>query len=275
MRQSEVKATRAKRAGGDKLAPAIVAERANVINALHPVVQMLGAIVGPHIEVVLHDLMQPESSIIAIANGHISGRVVGDAIINGPKYDKGFAATKRLLSERGNGVHSVVKNYVTVSHTGQELKSATVVFRDTEGTPYVTLCMNADMSSFQLAHAWLERLLQPVAEIAPTRSQEPEMDTLMREIISDAVLIHSKPVTLMFKEEKVQAVQTMQQRGIFLMRGGVERAAAALHVTRFTIYNYLEELRRRDEAHPEPAGGEPEAAPKKAPRKKAAPKAGD
>jgi predicted transcriptional regulator YheO len=36
----------------------------------------------------------------------------------------------------------------------------------------------------------------------------------------------------------------MQQRGLFIVKGGVERAAAALGVSRYTIYNYLEALRQ-------------------------------
>lgn len=232
-----------------KLPPAIVAERAFVMSALHPIVQMLGTIVGPNIEIVLHDMMQPESSVVAIANGHISNRAVGSSIINGPKYDKGFAAAKHELSERGTAEHSIIQDYVTVTNNGQQLKSATVIFRDAAGDPFATLCLNADMSMFHMAHAWLERLLQQKVEVAPApRSEEPEMDTLMKEIISDAVHTFNKPVTSMTKEEKIHAVQEMLQRGLFMVRGGVERAAAALHVSRFTIYNYQEELRRRDAA---------------------------
>jgi predicted transcriptional regulator YheO len=238
-----------KPAGRGKLSPAIQTERALVLNALHPIVTMLGTIVGPNIEIVLHDLMQPESSVIAIANGHISNRSIGSSIINGPKYDKGFAAAKREISGRGEAVHTIIQDYATATSAGQELKSATVIFRDANGDPFATLCLNADLSVFHMAHAWLDRLLQPNATPEPSRAargEEPEMDTLMKEIISDAVHTFSKPVTAMTKEEKIHAVQEMMQRGLFMVRGGVERAATALHVSRFTIYNYQEELRRRD-----------------------------
>lgn len=232
-----------------KLSPAIQAERATVMNALHPIVTMLGTIVGPNIEVVLHDLMQPERSVVAIANGHISNRAIGSSIIDGPKYDKGFAAAKKEISARGEAVHSIIQDYATATNAGQELKSATVIFRDADGEPFATLCLNADLSAFHMAHAWLERLLHLKPAPEPSRAargDEPEMDTLMKEIISDAVHTFSKPVTAMTKDEKIHAVQEMMQRGLFMVRGGVERAAAALHVSRFTIYNYQEELRRRD-----------------------------
>ena len=47
----------------------------------------------------------------------------------------------------------------------------------------------------------------------------------------------------MNKKAKVEAVRVMQERGLFIVKGGVEKAASALGVTRYTIYNYLEQLR--------------------------------
>jgi predicted transcriptional regulator YheO len=224
----------------------IQAERRQLMKALHPVVKMLGTIVGHHIEVVLHDLTRPESSIVAIANGHVSKRSVGHSILNGPKGDQGFNAAKRALSASGEAEHSIVDDYPTLTRSGQRLKSSTVIFRDTQGEPFAALCLNADHTIIEAAHAWLGLLLKPNGEAPPAASEAPEMDTLMQEIISDAVRRTGKPVRLMAKEEKVQAVQAMMQRGLFIVKGGVERAASALGVTRFTIYNYLEALRERN-----------------------------
>ncbi|MGE8311970.1 MAG: helix-turn-helix domain-containing protein, partial [Pseudomonas protegens] len=42
---------------------------------------------------------------------------------------------------------------------------------------------------------------------------------------------------------KLDAVRQMQERGVFIVKGGIEKAAAALGVTRYTIYNYLEQIR--------------------------------
>lgn len=45
-----------------------------------PLVEFLGQALGERCEVVLHDLTVPEKSIIAIANGNISGRAVGGSV---------------------------------------------------------------------------------------------------------------------------------------------------------------------------------------------------
>jgi len=224
----------------------LAGEREAVINALRPVVPMLAAMAGPHLEVVLHDVSKPENSVIAIANGHISGRSVGSSVLEGPQNDRGFAAATRIKSKDG-AVHSIVEDYVTVTADGRELRSASAIFRDASGEPFATLCLNADLSGFQAAHGWLSQMLKPMVSAvapAPVAPAESQMDTLMQEIISEAVGPGGSAET-MKREEKIQAVGAMQRRGLFIVKGGVERAAAALGVSRFTVYNYMEQLRRR------------------------------
>lgn len=225
-------------------AVSLAAERAAVINALRPVVPMLASMAGPHLEVVLHDVSKPENSVIAIANGHISGRAVGSSVLAGPQNDKGFAAATRIKSKDG-AVHSLVEDYVTLTADGRELRSASAIFRDASGTPFATLCLNADLSGFQMAHGWLAQMLKPMLPASPQPPAEPQLDTLMQEIISAAVGPGGSAETLS-REDKIQAVGAMQRRGLFIVKGGVERAAAALRVSRFTIYNYMEQLRRRE-----------------------------
>jgi len=230
-----------------KLPPEIVAERKLLSSALHAIVPMLGGITGPHVEVVLHDLTRPEASVIAIANGHVSGRTIGASILTGPKGDKGFVSATAALTQSGAPVHSVIENYLTVTEDNRVLKSGTVVFRDSSGEPFIALCLNADMSNFQMVHAWLGQFLQPLQQPSQAEMEKPEMDVLMEEIISDAVRRNGKPISLLNKREKTLAVQQMQQRGLFIVKGGVERAAAALGVSRYTIYNYLEALRQEEQ----------------------------
>jgi predicted transcriptional regulator YheO len=254
-----MQAVKPKRGARGALAAAVATERAAVINALRPVVPMLAAMAGPHLEVVLHDVSMPENSVIAIANGHISGRSVGSSVLEGPQNDKGFEAATTLKSSDG-AVHSLVEDYITVTAGGRTLKSASAIFRDSSGEPFATLCLNADISGFQAAHGWLEQMLKPVAQaMAPPASgtgalpaalpaAEPQMDTLMQEIIDAAVPVPGGGAASMKREDKIRAVGEMQRRGLFIVKGGVERAAAALNVSRFTIYNYMEQLRRREPA---------------------------
>ena len=73
---------------------------------------------------------------------------------------------------------------------------------------------------------------------------EPSVDALIREIIQDGIRSTGKTVSSMSKEDKVDAVHHMNRRGLFLIRSSVDIAASSLAVSRFTIYNYLDELKK-------------------------------
>ena len=47
-----------------------------------PIVEFLGEALGKNYEIALHDLTKPENSIVAIANGELSGRSIGGPVTN-------------------------------------------------------------------------------------------------------------------------------------------------------------------------------------------------
>ncbi|MGZ0785453.1 helix-turn-helix transcriptional regulator [Pseudomonas saponiphila] len=220
--------------------PSLLAERQLVLQVLRSTLQMLASVVGQHVEIVLHDLDRPESSIVAIANGHVTGRRVGDPVLGGPRQDLGFAAVARALQDRSASTPLVLENYPTLAPDGRELRSSTVVFRDSSGQPFASLCSNSDLSGIAAAHACLGQMLGLGSAPAPRREEAPDMEQLLAQIIQGAC---PGAATRMGKRHKLDAVRQMQERGVFIVKGGIEKAAAALGVTRYTIYNYLEQIR--------------------------------
>ena len=229
----------------DTTDPAIITERRLVLKVLRSALQMLGCVVGRNTEVVLHDLTHPENSVIDIVNGHVSGRRIGSSVLSGPQNDRGFSAVMQEIKNESCGESSMVGGYETLTPTGKKLRSATVVYRDAQGHPFASLCVNADISGIEAAQACLAQLL--ASGIQTTEhpvSEPPDMEILMAEIIQDAMQCTDVKNGVMNKKAKLQAVRQMQERGIFIVKGGVEKAAKALGVTRYTIYNYLEEIRQ-------------------------------
>lgn len=233
--------------------------RAHILAAIKVTLSVWQTMVGPHVEVVLHDLSKPENSVIYIANGHVTGRKTGASLLGGPLNDKAFLAAKRELSQPGSGQHSVILDYPTLAPDGRPLKSATVVFRDQEGVPFLALCLNADLQFAKDAMHWFgaflapagiqeppqRKPLQPTTQ-APKSPDNQDLEVLMRTAVEEAVARLGKPVREMTREEKLEALQPMVNRGVLLVRGGVGRVAKALGVTRFTVYNYLDILRERE-----------------------------
>ncbi|WP_130617178.1 helix-turn-helix domain-containing protein [Dyella amyloliquefaciens] len=221
------------------LADHVAAERRTVMAALLPVLRMFGDVVGSHVEIVLHDLDRPGQPALSINCGRLSGGPAGDAQLPAARDDQTFHGS----AQRDLPRHSLMAERPTLSLCEQERQSSELIFRDSQGEPFARLYIHADMSGVLQAQALLQGLLH--RKPAPERVQAPAegVDTLMQEIIAGAIHRSGKPAAMMTKREKVNAVGIMQQRGLFVVKGAVERAAEALGVTRFTIYNYLEALK--------------------------------
>ncbi|OAI84720.1 helix-turn-helix transcriptional regulator [Pseudomonas putida] len=218
-------------------------ERQLVLNVLHATVRMLGTVLGRNTEVVLHDLTRPEHSVLAIVNGHLSGRQVGSPILAGPRHDRGFDAVLHAALEKGSQAPVVIGNYPTLGHDGKAFRSATAVFRDAAGEPFASLCVNTDLSGIAAAQACLEQLLATAEDPAQPPAQPPDLEQLMTRII-DGALQDARARGVRFgKAQKLEAVRQMHDGGLFIVKGAVEKAAAALGVSRYTVYNYLEEIR--------------------------------
>jgi predicted transcriptional regulator YheO len=69
-----------------------------------------------------------------------------------------------------------------------------------------------------------------------------DIDELAQHLLAEAIEASGAPVDLMQKRHKIAVVNDLKDRGFFMLKESVEMAAAALQVTRFTIYNYLNEL---------------------------------
>ncbi|EJZ58233.1 hypothetical protein I1A_002560 [Pseudomonas fluorescens R124] len=212
-----------------------------VFNVLKATIRALASVVGQNTEILLHDLTNPEKSVVFIANGHISGRQIGSPILGGPEQDRGFTAVMQAANVQQGTDPVVVTDYPTTLN-GRTLRSATAVFRDSTGRPFASLCVNADLSGLDAAQVFLDQLKPLLSTTTKEPPPEPaDMEVLMAQIIQDSLKrLGSEKMT---KHAKVDAVRVMQERGLFIVKGGVEKAAAALGVTRFTVYNYLEQIR--------------------------------
>jgi predicted transcriptional regulator YheO len=218
----------------------VATQRLITFQVLQAAITALSSVTGRNTEILLHDLTCPEQSVVAIANGHISGRSVGSPVLSGPEQDKGFTAVMAAAKANSGCDPVVISDYPTVIN-GHYLRSATAVFRDQNGHPFAALCVNADFTGLAAAQAFLQQFQPSVLAPNDQASAPGDMEKLMDEIIHDSLAKFG--VKKMNKTARIEAVRVMQERGIFIVKGGVERAASALGVTRFTIYNYLEHLR--------------------------------
>ena len=83
--------------------------------------EFLGAALGPDYEVALHDLTDKNRSIIAIANGYISGREIGAPLTN---------MALSVLKDESYEWQDYRLHYSGVSAAGNALRSSTMFIKE-------------------------------------------------------------------------------------------------------------------------------------------------
>ncbi|MGK5631911.1 helix-turn-helix domain-containing protein [Streptomyces sp. URMC 123] len=67
----------------------------------------------------------------------------------------------------------------------------------------------------------------------------PHLSDSLDHILADLERRHGRPLAELDRKAKQSIVRTLEARGAFTVRHGVETVAGALGVSRFTVYNYL------------------------------------
>jgi len=207
-----------------------------MIQFLFQLAKALSAQFGPNCEVVIHDLQSndPDSSIVAIENGHVSGRKVGD----GPSH-----VVLEALSNGGDVEDRL--SYLTKTADGKTLKSTTVYIRDDQQSPIGIFSINYDIT---LMLAMEENLRQFTATAAKGPEDPPEAITqnvsdLLDELIEQSVKQVGKPAALMTKEEKVKAIGFLNDTGAFLITKSGSKVCKYFGISKYTLYSYIEEAK--------------------------------
>ncbi|MET8870753.1 aminotransferase class V-fold PLP-dependent enzyme [Nocardia sp. NPDC004604] len=199
--------------------PAAAAATHDVLTALIPAVPSLAAMLGPGNEVLLHDLSKLPDSIIAIA-GEVTGRSTGGPI------------TDLLLSLVRRNTTQDLTNYRTHGPDGRPIRSSTLFLHDADGVAIGCLCINS-----------LDTSARADGDGQPVESFVADVDSLQRFLVDRAIDKAGIPVDLMKKTHKAAVVRELDEAGFFLIKDAVDHLAGRLDVTRYTIYNYLNEIR--------------------------------
>lgn len=205
---------------------------------LTPLMEAIAAVVGPHCEVVLHDLSRGDldSSVAAIVNGHLSGRPVG-----GPSTNLGAEVL------RDPSIDHDAHGYRGRTADGRELTSSSVYYRDLEGNIIAAFCINVDLTPVQTAMNALGALVPEVRQDVVERPKElagPDISTVLDDMVEEAIATVGKPVPALTKPERIRILRLLEERGAFRIKRAADTVSARLGVSRVTVYGYLDEVRR-------------------------------
>lgn len=203
------------------------------LDALRRIAHGLALQFGSNCEVVVHSLADCDidHSIVAIENGHVTGRNLGD----GPSH----VVLEAL--QQGDAVSDHL-GYLTRTKDGKILKSSTIYLRGADGHLQYILAINFDITGLLMFDSSLKPLLSTADE---PEQKEPErivqsVSELLDELIEQSTRLVGKPVALMTKEDKIRAIQFLNKAGAFLITKSGDKISKYYGISKYTLYSYID-----------------------------------
>lgn len=206
-----------------------------LLEDLTKVAKGICATFGPDCEVVLHDLHNNsiENSIVFIENSHVSGRAVGD----GPSRPvlEALKADPKTLDDK--------LAYLIKTREGKLLKCSTIYIRGDDNSIVAVLSINFDITTMQQIQNNISQLISPggdTSEDVVTEVIQNNVNDLLDDLIDQSVKLVGKPVYDMTKEDKIKAIQFLNDSGAFLIMKSGDKISSHFRISKYTLYSYID-----------------------------------
>ncbi|MEA5143112.1 MAG: helix-turn-helix transcriptional regulator [Oscillibacter sp.] len=196
---------------------------------------------GSKCEVVIHDVSSnhPDHSIVAIENGYISGRRVGDG------------ASQIVLDQLAQQDAQPQDHlcYLMRTPDGKILKCSSLYIRNSKGKVSAIFSINYDVSGLTMVQNELCALLDTRDKDLTEPEKIINVNSVLDELIEQSVAKVGKPVALMNKEDKVRAIQFLNQSGAFLVTKSGDKVAKYFGISKYTLYSYIDNKQQEEKRH--------------------------
>lgn len=204
-----------------------------ILQSFVPAADAIALLLQPHAEVVIHDL--GKGTIHHIANG-FSRRRPGDSSLT-------------ELEDVASFDQPVLGPYGKMNWDGRSLKSISAVLNNATGAPVGLLCINIDVSMFEVLHAVAAAFLR-VADTAvrPSALFENDWREDVNGIVGQFVSERGLSMSKFTVEDRSALISALDARGLFSVRNAAPYIAGLLKLSRATLYKALKQVRQ--EAQP-------------------------
>ena len=185
-------------------------------------VDFLGHILGPDYEVALHELTEDSNQIIAISNGELTGRHLGSPLSN---------KMLEFLSGRLYETQDYVLSFESTSVTGKKMHSNSMFIKDRTGSVPSGTSLIVDQND--------------PSESAREQGFPTSIAGATASIVSSVVANYPVDVDRLNQDEKMEIMEILDRKGVFLLKGSVSFVAKELHSSEASIYRYLGKLNSR------------------------------
>ncbi|GAK09200.1 transcriptional regulator [Geomicrobium sp. JCM 19038] len=200
-----------------------------------PIANMIAENFGDQGEVVIHDFADVSASLVYI-KGNVTNRKVG-----APMTDRMFQDWRKYGNE-------IEDNYGFTTRTkdGLWLKASLSYIRNSKGHVIGCLGINLDITALISTSKFLNTLVSSSDDQAPVEQEfyGKDIQEMFHALLEEAKQTIGIPITSMKRDDKIAFVKHLDRKGAFLIQGSAEQIADYLGVTKQTIYNYLDEIRK-------------------------------
>ena len=198
-----------------------------------PTAKMIVDAFGSNCEVVLHDLSIPQHSVVFVCNNAVTGRAIGQS------FD--HLIKDVLLS--GDLSDDYRSNYTFVTEDGKKIKSSTSLIRNPQGRVIGAVCINYDISALEVIRDEMDKFLATSPTAGGIRDS---IGVSVSQVLDDLIdsILKSVDVEKMTKKDRLEIISFMEEKGVFLVKGSVEKVAAEMNISSVTVYGYLDEIRK-------------------------------
>lgn len=205
-----------------------------LLNFLKQLAKGIAGQFGPDCEVVIHDLSDDytDNSIVAIENGQVTSRKIGDA----PSQ-----AVLDALHSNQDEISDRI-GYLIKTQDGRILKATTLYIRNNENKIIGLFAINFDITKLTL----LETAINPlISAISAANGTEPKrfsnnVTDLLDDLLKESVRRIGKPVALMNREDKIAAINFLNDRGALLITKSGDLISNYFGISKYTLYSYID-----------------------------------
>jgi predicted transcriptional regulator YheO len=200
--------------------------------------QFLSKSFGKNSEIVIQSTLKENSGIVAIYNGHISGRKVGDSLTR---------LALQIIEEKLYLENEYLVNYEGKSKDPSRIIQSSTYFIKNEVNEMIgMLCVNTDVTEYRsiaadvLSLVSLDNLLVEEGQVNQPILYTEKISQTIPDIIKDIFLeLNILEDEKLDKNQKIEIISELNKRGVFNMKGAISEVAKTLNISEPSAYRYL------------------------------------
>jgi len=190
---------------------------------------------GERCEFVVHDYSKGTSDIVAIVNGDVTGHYIGCG------SDRIGLPVMQGTEEEGGKFNSISQ-----TEDGRFFRSSTIYLRGDEGELLGSLCINFDVTELVRSRNFIDYFIylnanDPQQKLMSSIFSD-NIDDFLVNMITDSIRYVGVPVAHMTREQKIEGIRYLSRRGAFRIKNATSIAAKYYDISRYTLYNYLNDI---------------------------------